>query len=257
MSRRPAVARAWVLLIAALLPGMASADSSQRQKISEAAKTNAELALAYMREGDLKSAREKIDKALKQDSRTAETQMAAGFVYDRLGEDRKAARFFSEAVRLGGKDNPDVLNNAAVFECRKGSKKQGVEYFLRAAKSPLYRTPEVAYANAGFCAREDGRPEEAEQYFRQAIGIRPTLADPLYQLADLSLETGKLLQARAFMQRYNAAAAASPASLWLGYRIESGLQDPVAAGDYARRLRTEFPTSAETGKLLEAERQAQ
>lgn len=254
MSDRRAMLWRVFVAVVATLPALAGAQSD-REKRAEAAQINSQLALTYMREGNLQAAREKVDKALKQNPRTPETQMAAGFVYDRLGEDKKAARHFAEAVRLGGKDNPDILNNAAVFECRKGDRKQGIEYFLRAAQSPLYRTPEAAYTNAGFCARADGRAEEAERYFRQALAIRPNLADPLFQLADLFVEQGNLLQARGFLQRYNAVAPASPASLWLGYRIESGLQDAVVAADYARRLKTEFPTSVETGKLFEAERQ--
>jgi type IV pilus assembly protein PilF len=147
-----------------------------------------------------------------------------------------------------------VLNNAAVFQCRKGDRKRGEELFLQAASSPLYRTPEVAYTNAGQCARADGRLEDAERYYRQALAIRPTLTDPLLQLAEIKQETGVGLQARAFVQRYHEAAPATSASLWLGYCIERDLEDPVAAEDYARRLRMQFPTSVETGQLLEQER---
>jgi type IV pilus assembly protein PilF len=207
-----------------------------------------------MKQGNLAAAREKIDRALEQNPRTADVQMIAGFVYDRLGEDRKAQSHFDQAVKLGGKDNPDVLNNAAVFNCRKGDKKRGEELFLEAAGSPLYRTPEVAYQNAGLCARSNGRPKEAEGYFRQALAIKPKMPEPLLQLADIQQAAGNGLQARAFLQRYQDVAAASPASLWLGYRIEHDLGDRAAADEYARRLRTEFPTSEEAGKLLDSER---
>ena len=54
-----------------------AAEPGSRAAIDQAAAVNTELALAYMREGNLKAAREKIDKALQQDARTANTQMAA------------------------------------------------------------------------------------------------------------------------------------------------------------------------------------
>lgn len=250
-------ARLTVMLLAWLVAAQPAAAAQQPVDKVKAAQVNAELAITYMKQGNLKAAREKADRALQQNSRSPEVQMAAGFIYDRLGEDRKAAGHFEQAVKLGGKDNPDVLNNAAVFQCRKGDRKRGVELFLQAAASPLYTTPEVAFTNAGLCAREDGRTEDAERYYRQALAIRPNLPDPLLQLADLQLESGKTLQARAFVQRYHEAAAAGPASLWLGYRIERELGDDAAAEEYARRLRMEFPTSVEAGQLLDVERKTQ
>ena len=252
MSRRAIAAAAAVLSLCVPAAG-AQEKQSDREK---AAAINAELAITYMKQDNLRAAREKADKALEQNSRSPEVQMAAGFVYDRLGEDKKAGAHFEQAVKLGGKDNPDVLNNAGAFLCRKGSKKRGEELFLQAAASPLYRMPEVALANAGHCARADGRPQDAERYFRQALARRPDMADPLLAMAGLQHEAGNDLQARAFVQRYHEAAPATPQSVWLGYLIETGAGDAAAAEEYARRLRMEFPTSAETALLFERERAA-
>lgn len=252
-------ARSLAALAAAVLLGAATQAGAQTTPTdrAKAAEINAELAITYMKQDNLRAAREKVDKALQQNSRSAQVQMAAGFVYDRLGEDRKAGAHFEQAVKLGGKDNPEVLNNAAVFQCRKGDRKRGEQLFLQAAASPLYRTPEVAFANAGRCARADGRPQDAERYFRQALARRPNMPDPLLALADIQHAAGNQLQARAFVQRYHDAAAATAQSLWLGYRIERGAGDMAAAGDYSRRLRMEFPTSAEAAELFELERTTQ
>lgn len=253
MRRRALVVAAAVLSLCAPLAG-AQQKQSDREK---AAAINAELAITYMKQDNLRAAREKADKALEQNSRSPEVQMAAGFVYDRLGEDKKAGAHFEQAVKLGGKDNPDVFNNAAVFQCRKGNKKRGEELFLQAAASPLYRMPEVALANAGHCARADGRPKDAERYFRQALARNPNMPDPLLSLADIQHGAGNDMQARAFVQRYHEAAPATAQSVWLGYRIERSAGDAAAAEEYARRLRMEFPTSTEAAQLSEQERQAQ
>jgi type IV pilus assembly protein PilF len=245
-----------VALCTTVLPTPADAQSMSREKRAQAAQVNAQLALSYMKQGNLQAAREKIDKALDQDPRTADTQMIAGFVYDRLGQDRKAADHFDRSVKYA-RDNPDVLNNAATYMCRKGSKKRGEGYFLQAASSPFYRTPEIAYVNAGRCARADERPKDAEKYFRQALALRPNLPDPLLQLADLFHATGDGMQARAFMQRYNDVAPATASSLWLGYRIETSLGDRAAAAEYARRLKADFATAPETGLMFDAERAVQ
>jgi type IV pilus assembly protein PilF len=250
MSRRALVVAAAVLSLCAPAAG-AQDKQSDREK---AAAINAELAITYLKQDNLRAAREKADRALEQNPRSVEAQMAAGFVYDRLGEDKKAGAHFEQAVKLSGKDNPDVLNNAAVFQCRKGDKKRGEELFLQAAASPLYRMPEVAFANAGHCARADGRPKDAERYFRQALARNPNMPDPLLSLADIQHAAGNDLQARAFVQRYHEAAPATAESVWLGYRIERGAGDAAAAEEYARRLRMEFPTSAEAAQLFEQER---
>jgi type IV pilus assembly protein PilF len=251
MNRTWGLAVALVLLAGWTLPAAAQ---QTKQNRDQAAAVNTELALAYMKDGNLAAARDKIDKALQQNARTAKTQMAAGFVYDRLNEKRKAMNYFEQAVRLG-KDDPDILNNAAVFFCRNGEYKRGEQYLLQAAASPLYRTPEVAYVNAGRCARADGRAKDAEQHFRKALAANPKQPDALLQMAELAQSGGNGLQARAFLERYAAVAPATASSLWLGRSIELGLGDANQAQRYAQRIRDEFPTSPEAGRLFDEEQQ--
>ena len=250
--------RLGIVFALGLLAVAAGVHASEDIKLSkkqreEAALVNTQLALAYMREGDLATARAKLEKALDQDPNTATTQMAAGFLYDRLGEDEKAKTSFERAMKLGRND-PVIMNNYAAFLCRKGDKKTGEAYFLQAAKNPLYRTPEVAYANAGRCARADGRPKEAEQYFRQALSLRQDQLDSLFEMAELAFDGGNYLQARAFLDRYAASAPASATSLWLSYRIERALGDNDQARMSSAKLKRDFAMSPEMGLLLEAER---
>jgi type IV pilus assembly protein PilF len=258
MRLRPGVAIAAAVLLAAsglCVPQVAvAAEPGSREAIEQAAAVNTELALAYMREGNLKAAREKIDKALQQNSRTPNTQMAAGFIYDRLGEKRKASSHFDQAIRLAGKDNPDVVANAAVYLCMNGERKRGEQYLLQAAASALNQNPDVAYTNAGRCARADGRPQEAEASFRKALAINARQPDALFQMAQLTQENGNSLQARAFLERHTAVAPVSSSSLWLGRTIELSLGDAAQAARYALQLRDEFPTSTEAGLLFDAER---
>jgi type IV pilus assembly protein PilF len=247
---------ALVALIALVvaLPAMAAQDSQMDRR--KAAEANAQLAIAYMSQGDMTTARDKIEKALEQDPHTATTQLAAGFVYDRLGEDKKAQEHFEEALKLS-RDDPNVQNSYAAFLCLKGDSKQGEELLLLAAKNPLNRAPAVAYANAGRCARSGGRLAEAEKYFRQALGYNPDQPDVLLQMAQVQFELGDNLQARAFLERYASNAPVSAQSLWLGYRIETALGATAQAALYADRIRKDFPMSSEMSDLREAERAQQ
>jgi type IV pilus assembly protein PilF len=255
MTRCTRIFRALIVatvLGAALLPVAAHAQETKDNR-EQAAAINTELAIAYMREENLAAARDKIEKALQQNPNTARTQMVAGFVYDRLGDKRKANGHYDKAVRLA-KGDPDILNNAGAYFCRIGQYKRGEELLLQAAASALYRTPDVAYGNAGRCARGDGRPKDAEQYFRKALSINPKQGDALWQMAEIAQGQGNGLQARAFLERYDAVAPSTAATLWLGRSIELGLGDTEQAAHYARRLRDEFPTSEEAAKLFEEER---
>jgi type IV pilus assembly protein PilF len=248
------------IVAACVATGCATSAEAQSGKArrDQAAEVNTELALAYMREGDLASARDKIEKALQQNPRTAKTQMAAGFIYDRLQDRRKASSHYEQAVRLG-KDNPDVLNNAAVYFCRTGDYKRGEQYLLQAAASPLHRAadvPAAMYVNAGRCARSDGRVKDAEQHFRKALSLNPKQPDALLLMAELAQSNGNGLQARAFLERYSAVGPATPATLWLGRAIELGLGDVEQAQRYAKRLKEEFPTAPETARLFDEEHQA-
>lgn len=240
------------LAVSVLASGWAStarAESAKEQR-NQASEINTELALAYMREGDLASARDKIEKALQQNSRTAKTQMAAGFIYDRLQDKRKANNHFEQAVRLG-KDDPDVLNNAAVYFCRTGEYKRGEQYLIEAADSALNRSPDVAWSNAGRCAKADGRTKDAEQHYRKALALNPKQPEALLQLAEIALGNGNGLQARAFLERYAAVGPVTASTLMLGHRIETSLGDTEQARRYALRIKDEFPTSAEASQLFD------
>lgn len=238
-----------------VLLALPAAASSTRGPSNEqrAAQANAQLAIEYLRKGDLATAKEKAERALSQDSRSTASQTAAALVYDRLGEPRKARDHYEQALRYSD-GSPDAQNNLAAFLCRTGDRKLGEQHFREAAANPLYRTPEAALTNAARCARADGRPADAEPYLRQALTVRPDFPEALYELADLYLQLGNPLQSRAFLQRYLAAARPSASAAWLGYRVERALGDTEQAEAYARSLKTEFATSEQTRELLELEK---
>lgn len=231
-------------------------DTADRpQSPHDAAAYNTQLAIAYLRQGNLAAAQEKIDRALSQDSQNATVRTTAGLIYDQLGNDKKAEGYFSSAMRLKP-DDPEVLNNYGVYLCRKGRAKEGERLFVKAARNPLYRTPEVAYNNAGLCLKSAGMPAEAQQHFERALALKPKFADALLQLADLNFQQGKMTEAQALVQRYLGGLPATPQILWLGVRVERALGNRAAADAYAKRLKTEYPKTEQTKALLESERQS-
>jgi type IV pilus assembly protein PilF len=216
----------------------------------QAALVNVQLAIEYMKLGKLTIAREFAERALDQDPRSANVQMTAGLVYERLEETGRADRTFETAAKLG-KNDPNVLNTYAGYLCRRHRIDEGEALFLKIIHNPAYQTPEVAYLNAGVCLR-GSNDLAAENYFRQALSIRPTMPEALLQLGDLVFEKGDTEQAVLIVQRFLRSNPSNPDILWLGVKAQRKLGDEASAADYVRRLQTEFPDSPQARSLQSA-----
>jgi type IV pilus assembly protein PilF len=112
----------------------------------------------------------------------------------------------------------------------------------------------VAFLNAGNCALSGGNMKVAEEDFRHALAVRPKFSEALFQMADIEYRQTEYMSARAFLERYNEVGRTNPATLWLGVRIERGLGNKAQAQHYAQRLKSEYPSAAQTKELLESER---
>jgi type IV pilus assembly protein PilF len=239
--------------LAALILGSCLAACSHNSGFKKAspavtAATNMQLAIEYLKLGEMAKSRDAIERALSQDPGNANIQMTAGLVYERLTDMPRAERAYSTGYRLG-KDDPNIQNNYAGFLCRTGKAAAGEKLFVEVARSPLYQTPEVALVNAGVCVSGTGDLVDAERYFNRALTIRPNLPEAMLQLGNIAFDRGDAAQARDTVQRYLAVNAPSPEILWLGVRAERKLGDATAAAAYARRVQTEFPNSEQAQML--------
>ncbi len=218
-----------------------------------AAEINLELGIEHLRKGNLQQAKDRIDRSLEQNPRYGRAHLIAGMLYNRLGDENAADSHYQRAVALEPK-NPEFKNNYAVHLCQKKKFERGQKLALEAAADPLYKTPEVAFANAGNCARSADDLKAAEEYFRRALAARPKYGEALFQMADIEYLQTEYMSARGFLQRYLEVGRTSPATLWLSVRIERGLGNTAQAQHYAQRLKAEYPSSAQTKELLESER---
>jgi type IV pilus assembly protein PilF len=236
-------ARAAALLLACLAasPSLAQ-QSTAADPAQEAGRINARLAMEYLKRDQLQVAQEKAEKALAQYPKDVNVQLAAGLVYERLHKMQLAEKHFKQAVKVAP-ESPEAQNALGAFLCRNKQQAKGEEMFLKAAANPLYRTPFVAYTNAGVCARSAGNLEQAEQFLRQALKSQVDYPETYAQLAGVLHERGNDLQARAFVERFLAIAPATPDMLYLGHSIETALKDASAAAAFGERLRKEFPDS--------------
>ena len=219
-----------------------------KKQPAQAAVANMQLALEYMKLGQLATARECIERALTEDPSNASVQLTAGIVYERVNEMKKAESAYETATRLG-KNDPNIQNAYAGFLCRTGKNIAGEKLFAEVIRNPCTTTPEVAFVNAGVCVRSAGNVLDADRYFNRALAIRPNMPEALLNLGNDAFDRGDFAEARDIVQRYLAVNAPTPEILWLGFRAQRKLGDSVAAAVYARRIQTEFPNSEQAQNM--------
>ena len=248
---RGALGLVLAIALAVAVTGCASQKRAEKRK-DDASDYNTQLGIAYLRQGDVPLAKEKLDRALKENPSNPQVHSARAMLFDRMGQPAQAEGEYQTALRLAP-NNPDVSNNYAVYLCQIGKADEGVKRFEQTARNALYRTPWVAFTNAGVCLRSAKRNAEAARNFHPARQLRPHVAEAAFQLGDLEFGDGNLVEARQQVDTYLNSFDETADLLLLGVRIARAQNDRVAAVVYARRLRLDFPSSAQTKALAEIE----
>jgi type IV pilus assembly protein PilF len=214
----------------------------------DAAADNVALAMAYIQEGNLGRAKEKIDRAMQEDPTNPNVHSVMAMFYERVNDQKRAESEYREAMRLAPTDPGPVLFYG-VYLCGQHRVDEGVTKMLQAARNPLYRTPEAAYTDIGVCLITAHRDEEAESAFKRALGARADYAEGAYQLAALQLAHGRALEARDLVRKFIAQYNPTPELLLVGLRASRTLGDANGAVQFTKILRTDFPNSEQARSL--------
>lgn len=240
-----AMSRAVTIVAACAAAATATAQMGVTDNV-RAAEANLNLGVAYYRADNLTLAKDKLERAREQNPKNVQVHGALALLYARLGDNGRADAEFNAALRLAPSD-PDQLNNYAVYLCGQGKTDAGVQRFTQAAANPLYKTPWVAWTNAGVCLRSAKRDNEAAAQLDKALKAQPGYAEGVYQYADLDIARQ---QPAAAFRRVEDWLAVNPKAtadlLYVGWRAARALNDPLAALKLARRLQTDFPNSPQT-----------
>ena len=207
---------------------------------SGAGEVYAQLAVAYLRNGQTAIALQQAKKSLEVEPGNAS------------GHNIIAVIYFLEGLDAQPK-NSYLRNAYGTFLCDRQRYKEAGEQFRLALENPLNQSPEVALTNAGICERLSGDQTKAEEYLAQALRANPIFPMALLEMAEIKLRKEEYLSARAYLQRYLEVANHTPASLWIGIRTERMLGDQDAVASYALNLRNNFPDSRENLLLIESE----
>ena len=234
------------LLATLLLAACTSAPERSETDARKAAETNTALGRQYLDRGQYEISLEKLKRAVAYDTTYAPAHTMLGVLYETIGEREMAEAEYRKAVRYDPEDG-SVNNNLGAFLCGVGKREEAERFFQTAIEDPFYDTPQIALSNAGSCALGRGDLDTAESYLRQSLKRDPKMAEALLPMAEVSYRKGSYLQARAFLQRYEAVADRTRESLMLGVRVETALGDEASAAQYRKELRDQYPGALEAG----------
>jgi len=141
-------------------PGLVKKDS--------AASTYLQLSKGYLERNNMPAAFENAQKAVAVDPKSAEAHTLMGLILQRSGDGNNAAKHYIKAKKLAPYD-PFVTNAYGTYLCNNGLYGEADREFLTAAKSPLNRSPWVAYTNAGLCYERNGQYSLARQRIQSAL----------------------------------------------------------------------------------------
>jgi type IV pilus assembly protein PilF len=241
--------RKLALLLCALLTACAA--KLDENKRAELLRIRTELGAGYLQRNQLDIAHQELTQALAINSDDSQANNIMGLLQARMKNYDSADKYFRKAISAQS-DNSDAQNNYGVFLCEQGKLDEAEQRFKKALANPLYKTPELANLNAGFCLLKKPAPAQAVKYFKDALEINPKLAPALYQMAKFSLDSGQTLSARGYMQRYFEVAKDSPESLLLAANIERALGNKDMQAHYGLRLTGKYPDSPEARQLKQS-----
>jgi type IV pilus assembly protein PilF len=244
MNLQRAVLSLALISLSACISDSPSHDVSSEEK----AVTYLEMGVRYMEIGDLKVAKENLEKALYWDSSNAEVQDAIAVLYEKIQEPQNASQHYQAALRIDP-ENPQLQNNYGRFLCDQGQIDDGLNYLEAAVNKPLNNRKWFALTNAGRCLLKQGDKRKAESYFRLALQLQDDYAPALLEMLKMTYRNGQYLSAKAFFQRYQGLISGYSAELlWYGMQIERALEHRTLAEQYRRRLLNDFPTSEEANR---------
>lgn len=232
------------LLAAVVLTACVSTTGGRPVDDVAAAAANMELGVAYMRQGKMADAKEKLERAEKQNPKSPDVQFALAELYSRIEQPRDADRRYRNAINLAP-DKLEIVNGYAVFLCSSGEVDRGITEFERLVNNPLYGRQAAAASNAGLCLRDNKRLGDSVRYFEMALAKQPDYVDAVVYLADTQIELDKPELARRAVDTYQSMRS-SARVLLTGVRAAVKQGDCLGATGYVLRLRRDFPNSRET-----------
>jgi len=242
--RRFGIILATTMLVQACVTTGASYKDAEK-----AAQLNAQLGSELLQDGKLAQARDKLEKALKQDRKNALAHLTYGQLQQVVENPARARIHFRKAIELEP-DRASHRNSYGVFLCQVKEYEAAEKQFRVAANNKFYETPEFSLDNAGVCMLDSDQLDKAEGYLRKALQINPKFGNAYLHMAELLYKRQRLTVAKAYYENSRTYGADTPRSLLLGIQINRATGETAQAEQLATKLLNDFPRSREAGEYL-------
>lgn len=154
--------------ITIILLGMLLTACATTKPNPEAAGYNTQLALTYLQQGDVETAKSKMLLALQEAPNDPLVLDAMGYFLERIGEPQSAEPYYLKALKIAPESGA-VQNNYGTYLCRQKHYRESIQYFLAAAKNINYLHVAEAYKNASLCALKIPDKKLAEKYLHKSL----------------------------------------------------------------------------------------
>jgi Tfp pilus assembly protein PilF len=192
-----------------LLLGCASRQDEEVAKLR--ARATYEQAVRNLSENRLALGMASLKEALQLDPDNAQYHNTLGLVLLNLGRAPEAQVEFQTAIDLD-KTSPDLQHNFGIALAQQSRFDDAIAAYKKALSFPTYTTPEVAYYNMGEAYIRLNKPQEAQESFRAAIQLEPTLVAAQYGLGLALSQGGRNDEAKVAFRRARDLDPASPFS---------------------------------------------
>lgn len=226
----------------------------------EALRDYLQLAVGYLDQNDLASAKRHLNNAASIDPDNSEMFGTWGLIYAREGEVELADESFRRSLREDA-NNSKARNNYGAFLFARGRYEEAYDQLQRVVRDTEYEQRSQAFENLGIAALRLERLPEAEQAFTRAMQLNANQLRSALELCLINLDRGDVLQARAYWRNYLTLMqfyriGHNARSLLVGARLEKALGNEGNAHQFGERLRANFPDSNEYAMYQQELRQA-
>lgn len=247
---RPALS---ALALCLMLSGQSVfAASKADQKTSE---LKTQIAIEYIKIGNLDSAKLALDEALKKDSSNAAATMTMAITYQLVGTRESmelAEQYFKKAVELDSK-NPQIRNNYGQFLFVNERYEEAIEQLKIAANAIGYINRDNALNNLAQTHLKTLNFKDAKLYFLRALQINPRMVEALYGLSETYYALNDLEASTEVLEDYIQAIGKDrldAKGTWLAMRIHKANGDAIQLREYTKLLTEKYPKSDEYRRYM-------
>ncbi|MES2211691.1 MAG: type IV pilus biogenesis/stability protein PilW [Pseudomonadota bacterium] len=219
---------------------------------AKAAELNIALGLAYLKQGDVERARDKLLRASRLNPQNPEVYEALGVYYEHVRLLPRAEESYWKALSLAP-ESAGANYHFGAYLCHMQQYAKAEGYFQVALEDQHYPKIGELLETAGVCAYQAGNHVLAEAYLTRAVRESPKRTAPWLYAARYAYINGDYDKAHEYIEHYSMLPhRPNPDMLKLQFEIAEKSGDGVLAQASYQQLKTLFPNSSEWRAVMRA-----